>query len=106
MRSENFVAFFTICGFFIGLIFSMVKFNSAEGFLFVTFAITLFFYLFIHVVLVFFLCDRVVEDTFFDKKEYELISNNQIDEIKKREETITALLKSIHGSEPKEKEGV
>lgn len=106
MRSENYVAFFTVCGFFIGMIFSIVKFDSAEGFLFSTLTITLFFYLFIHVVLIFFLSAKEVEDRLFDKKEFESIANVQISEIKDREDKITALLKSIHEVETIVKKGV
>lgn len=106
MRSENFVAFFTVCGFFIGMIFSMVKFDDAFSFILSTFTITLFFYLFIHVILIFFLSAKEVEDTLFDKKEYESISNGLISEIKEREEKITTLLKSIHGVKDKDLEGV
>ncbi len=96
MRSENYVAFFIICGFFIGIIFSMVKIDTASGFLFSTLAITLFFYLFIHIVLIFFLSAKEAEDKYFDKHEYETSVNSQIAEIKKREELITAILKSIY----------
>ncbi len=107
MRSENYVAFFTICGFFIGMIFSMVKFDSTESFLFGTLTMTLFFYLFIHLVLIFFLSDKGVEENLlFNKKEYEDLANNQIFEIKRREDEITALIKSINGQEPTEKKGV
>ncbi len=107
MKSENYVAFFTICGFFIGMIFSMLKFDLAENFLFGTLTITLFFYLFIHLVLIFFLSDKeVVADVLFDKKEYENLANIQISEIKKREDEITALIKSINGQEPSEKKGI
>jgi glucan phosphoethanolaminetransferase (alkaline phosphatase superfamily) len=107
LRSENYVAFFTICGFFIGMIFSMVKFDSAESFLFGTLTMTLFFYLFIHLVLIFFLSDKGVEESLlFNKKKYEDLANNQISEIKKREDEITALIKSINGQEPTEKKGV
>ena len=97
MRSENFVAFFTICGFFLGLIFSMVKYDDALSFLAVTLIITLFFYLFIHVVLIFFLDAEDITDDFFDKSGFESFVNGQINEIKDREEKITTLLKSIHG---------
>ena len=106
MRSENFVAFFTVCGFFIGMIFSMVKFEEALNFLLYTLTITLFFYLFIHVVLIFFLAAKEIEDTLFDKEEYEEASNMQIFEIKEREEKITSLLKSIQGTKQAEIEGV
>ena len=98
MRSENYVAFFTVCGFFIGMIFSIVKFDEALSFLLSTLTITLFFYLFIHVVLIFFLSAKEIEDNLFNTKDFESISNGQIAEIKKREDKITALLKSIHGT--------
>ena len=106
LRSENYVAFFTVCGFFIGMIFSMVKFDGALSFLLSTVTITLFFYLFIHVVLIFFLSAKEVEDTLFNTQEYESTSNGQIAEIKVREDKITALLKSIHGTKHKDIEGV
>jgi hypothetical protein len=99
LRSENFVAFFTICGFFLGLIFSMVKYDDALNFLIATLVITLFFYLFIHVVLTFFLASKEITDDYFDKSNFETFANAQIDEIKIREEKITTLLKSIHSVE-------
>ena len=55
MRSENYVAFFTVCGFFIGLIFSIVKVNTIADLFLYTLSITLFFHMFIHVVLVYFI---------------------------------------------------
>lgn len=44
MRTDNYIAFMTICGFFIGLIFSVGSDISIEYFLFSVFGITLFFY--------------------------------------------------------------
>lgn len=105
MRSENYVAFFTICGFFIGMIFSMVKFESAEAFVLSTLTITLFFYLFIHVILIFFVKSKEMNHTYFEKEDYEQFVNLQIGEIKEREDKITALLKSIHSGETTEKKG-
>lgn len=106
MRSENYVAFFTVCGFFIGMIFSMVKFDGALNFLLSTLTITLFFYLFIHIVLIFFLSAKEIEDNLFNTKDYESISNEQIAEIKEREDKITTLLKSIHETKNKDIEGI
>ncbi len=99
MRSENFVAFFIVSGFFIGLIFSVIKFDAIEDILFYTLTITLFFYLLIHVILIFYLSQLDSDISFFNKKEFEDVSNLQITEIKEREEKITAMLKSIHGNE-------
>ena len=84
----------------------MVKFDEALSFLLSTLTITLFFYLFIHVVLIFFLSAKEIEDNLFNTKDFESISNGQIAEIKEREDKITALLKSIHGTKHKDIEGV
>jgi len=103
LRSENFVAFFTVCGFFIGLIFSILKFNAIEDILFYSVTITLFFYLFIHVVLIFYLAVMDQQISFFNKEEFEEGCNLQIREIKQRENRIDAMLRSIHGEDlPKE----
>jgi len=93
------VAFFIVSGFFIGLIFSVIKFDAIEYILFYTLTITLFFYLLIHVILIFYLSQLDSDISFFNKKEFEDLSNLQISEIKEREEKITAMLKSIHGNE-------
>lgn len=103
MRSENFVAFFTVCGFFIGLIFSVIKFDAILDILFYTGTITLFFYLFIHVVLIFYLSVMDQKISFFEKEDFESACNAQIREIKERESKIDAMLHSIHGDDlPKE----
>ncbi len=105
MRSENFVAFFTVSGFFIGLIFSILKYDDVLDLFLYTLAITLFFHMFIHVVLALFI---KADDSFhisFDKAEYENIVNAQITLLKERENEITALLKSINNKNEYEKEG-
>ncbi len=96
MRSENFVAFFTVCGFFIGSIFSVIKIEDSIEFLISTLVITLFFYLFIHVVLILFLTEGDVPDNLFDVNDFEENVNTQIKSIKNREDKITYLLKSIN----------
>ena len=96
MKTENFVSFFTVCGFFIGLVFSIIKFSSAFEVGFYTLVITLFFYLFIHFVLTYFIQMKETKITLFDKKKHEHFSNQQILEIEKKENKITELLKSIN----------
>jgi len=44
VKSENFIYFFTISGFFIGLAFSILNFSEPEEILFYTLEITLVFY--------------------------------------------------------------
>ncbi|HIP46441.1 MAG TPA: hypothetical protein EYG95_02650, partial [Campylobacterales bacterium] len=106
MRSENYVAFFTVCGFFIGLIFSIVKVDTITDLFLYTLSITLFFHMFIHVVLVYFTQANEIFDVSFDKNEHEELANMQILELKEREDQITALLKSINDFTPNEIEGV
>jgi len=96
LRSGNYVAFFTVSGFFIGLIFSLLKFDDVFDFLFYTLAITLFFYLFIHLVLILFINAQEHFKIPFDKWEYEEIVNEQISLLKSKEDQVTALLKSIN----------
>lgn len=106
MRSENYVAFFTVCGFFIGLIFSIVKVDTIADLFLYTLTITLFFHMFIHVVLVYFIQANEIYDISFDKNEHEELVKSQVLELKEREDQITALLKSINDFTPNEREGV
>jgi len=96
MRSENYVAFFTVCGFFIGLIFSIVKGDNVTDLFLYTLSITLFFHMFIHVVLVLFINAQEGFSISFDKNEQERVVNMQVSQLKEREDQITTLLKSIN----------
>ena len=87
VKSENFIYFFTICGFFIGLMFSILNFSEPEEILFYTLEITLFFYLIIHV--------AVMNFFDFDKKDHENISDYFIQELENREKVMDNLLASI-----------
>jgi len=55
MRSNNFVSFITVQGFMLGLAFSVLKTHSAEELLIFTALITMFFYLFSHMAVAFYL---------------------------------------------------
>ncbi len=69
VKSDNFIYFFTVCGFFIGLAFSILNFSEPEEMLFYTLEITLTFYLIIHVAIMnFFDFDRL-STYIFNKKE-------------------------------------
>jgi hypothetical protein len=95
MRSENFVAFFTVSGFFIGLSFSLLKSQNLTEFLFFLFGITLFFYMFIHLVLIFFFTvEPTIKDS-FDKVDSESMVNMQINQLKERERVIDEIRVSI-----------
>jgi len=96
MRSENFVAFFTVSGFFIGLIFSIIKFNDTFEIFFYTVAVTLFFHLFIHFVITLIIKSDKDFGLIFDKDFYEDSANEQIAILQTKEEQITKILKSIN----------
>ena len=100
MRSENYVAFFTVCGFFIGLIFSIVKGDTVTDLFLYTLSITLFFHMFIHIALVYFIDANELFQVPFDKQAHEKDANAQISTLKEKEDQITALLKSINDFTP------
>ena len=92
MRIENFIYFFTICGFFIGLVFSIINFNDPMYILFYTFLITLFFYLLIHLSIASFLDIKSLSKNIFDKSKYEEVSDYFIYELENREKKINSLV--------------
>jgi hypothetical protein len=96
LKSENFIAFFTISGFFIGIIFSALKTLDIIDFFIYTLFITLFFYLFIHIVLVVFFNLMDISSGSFQKEEYEDMINYQISEMKVRENEINDLVSGIN----------
>ena len=51
MLGENYVYFFTVQGFFVGIIFGVLKSFDANGLFIYTFLITTFFYLFSHIII-------------------------------------------------------
>jgi len=95
MRSENYVYFFTVAGFFISLAFSILKSTNPFDFAFFVIGITLFFYLFIHLVLTFFFnIEPSIRDS-FNKDDYESIINYQISQLKEKEVLIEKISKNI-----------
>lgn len=92
LRAENFIYFFTVSGFFIGLIFSILNFAQPEDILLYTALVTLFFYLFIHVVVMNFVDVKRFGASLFAKYEYESISEYFVSELDTREKSMDALL--------------
>ncbi len=95
MKIENFIYFFTICGFFIGLIFSIINFNDPMYILFYTLLITLFFYLLIHLSIANFLDIKNLSKEIFDKSKYEEASDYFIYELESREKRIKTLVNVV-----------
>ena len=88
MLSENFIYFFTVWGFFIGIIFGLLKSIDAMGLLEYTLIITTFFYLFGHIVIGFYYRTMNIKSYYFPKDIHEKELDFFVHEIKKREQII------------------
>ena len=88
MQGANFVAFFTVQGFFIGIVFALLKGNSPESILFYTLMITGFFYLFSHFCVALYFRTMSSKSTYFPKDLHEHQLDLIVHEISKREQYI------------------
>lgn len=88
MLSENFIYFFTVQGFFVGIIFGLLKSIDAMGLLGYTLIITAFFYLFGHIIIGFYYRTMNIKSYYFPKEVHEKELDMFVHEIKKREQII------------------
>ncbi|MCR6577090.1 hypothetical protein CINS5906_05465 [Campylobacter insulaenigrae] len=95
MRPENFVAFFTVCGFFIGLMFTIVNISDAVEILVYTCLITFVFYVLIHIVIMIFVDIHKIGGRHFNKEKYETENNKFITELASREKKMDYLLEKL-----------
>ncbi|MBZ7935590.1 hypothetical protein H2279_02890 [Campylobacter sp. B0100352/1] len=95
MRPENYVAFFTVCGFFIGLAFSVVSISDAFDILIFTCLITFMFYVCIHIAIICFIDIKKISGRIFNKNEYEKTSNNIINDLVIREKKMDIILEKL-----------
>ena len=93
MLGENFVYFFTVQGFFVGIIFGILKSFDAEGLLVYTFFITTFFYLFSHVIIALYFRTITGRAYNFPKDSHEKELDVFVKEINKREKLIDSACK-------------
>ena len=93
MLGENFVYFFTVQGFFIGIIFGVLKSFDAEGLLVYTSLITIFFYLFSHIITALYYTTVTGKVYFFPKRHHERELDLFVKEINKREKLIDSAIK-------------
>lgn len=93
MLGENFVYFFTVQGFFIGIIFGILKSFDAEGLLVYTFFITTFFYLFSHIIIAMYFKTITARASYFPKDMHEKELDLFVKEINKREKLIDSASK-------------
>lgn len=95
MRPDNFVAFFTVCGFFIGLMFTIVNIEDAIEIVVYTCLITFVFYVLIHIVIMVFVDIRKIGGRHFNKEKYEIENNKFIAELAAREKKMDYLLEKL-----------
>ena len=93
MLGENYVYFFTVQGFFVGIVFGVLKSFDAEGLLVYTFFITIFFYLFSHIIIAMYYKTISVRAVFFPKEQHEKDLDRFVKEINKREKIIDSAVK-------------
>ncbi|ARJ57230.1 putative membrane protein [Campylobacter cuniculorum DSM 23162 = LMG 24588] len=96
MRPENYVAFFTVCGFFIGLAFSIISIDEAFDICAFTLFITFMFYVFIHIAIMNFVDIKKISGRIFNKGDYEKTSNNIINDLVIREKKIDLILEKLN----------
>ena len=93
MLGENFVYFFTVQGFFVGIIFGILKSFDAEGLLLYTFLITTFFYLFSHIIIALYFRTITAKSYYFPRDQHERELDLFVKEINKREKLIDSACK-------------
>ncbi|WP_297439849.1 hypothetical protein [Sulfurimonas sp.] len=93
MLGENFVYFFTVQGFFVGIIFGILKSMDAEGLLTYTFLITIFFYLFSHIIIALYYKTIAAKAYNFPIDTHEKDLDFFVKEINKREKLIDSACK-------------
>jgi O-antigen/teichoic acid export membrane protein len=93
MLAPNFVSFFTVQGFFIGIVFGLLKSDSADGLFTYAFLITSFFYLFSHLVVAFYFKTLSIKNYNFAKNRHESDLDRIVKEINKREKVIDSAYK-------------
>jgi len=93
MLGENFVYFFTVQGFFIGIIFGVLKSFNAEELLTYTFLITIFFYLFSHIIVALYYRTMSAKSYHFPRDIHEKELDLFVKEINKREKLIDSACK-------------
>ena len=111
MNTDNFVGFFTACGFFVSLAFIVIADLSASQMLIYAILITFIFYLIIHIIIMNYIETGKKAMWCFDKERYEEINDYLIDELNDRERRMDAIIeikreKLVPKSTLKRKKGV
>lgn len=92
---DNFVAFFTVCGFFVGLTFSVLSIEGAFEIIVFTILITFLFYMMIHISITVFINKESAISRIFDKEGCEMINDILITDLEKKEEKSRRIMDAI-----------
>ncbi|MDF1876398.1 hypothetical protein JHD47_01030 [Sulfurimonas sp. SAG-AH-194-L11] len=93
MLGENYVYFFTVQGFFVGIIFGILKSFDASGLFIYTALITIFFYLFSHIIIALYYKTLTARAYNFPRDRHESDLDIFVKEINKRERLIDSAIK-------------
>ena len=91
MRADNYIAFFTVCGFFIGLIFVVIIEEPVEIVIY-TLLITFFFYIVIHIVIMNYIDTKKIGLRIFNKEHHEEINDYLLTELAIRERKLESII--------------
>ncbi len=92
---EHFVAFLTVCGFFLGLIFCVLSIEKAFDIIVFTILITFLFYMCSHISIMFFIDKDTPVGKKFNVEEHEAINDILIMDLEKKEGKSEHILKAI-----------
>lgn len=96
MRADNFIAFFTVCGFFIGFVFVVIKVSDPLEMVIYNILITFFFYLVIHLAIMRFInVDNKFFKSYFSKADHEEVNERLIAELSLRERKMEGILSKL-----------
>ena len=95
IQPDNFVAFFTVCGFFLGLTVSVVSIEGAFEIIVFTILITFLFYMMIHISITVFINKESAISRIFDKEGCEMINDILITDLEKKEEKSRRIMDAI-----------
>lgn len=95
MRTDNYIAFFTVCGFFIGFICAVFKIDDPFMMIGFTLFTTFVFYILIHLAVLNFVDAKKLGSRSFDKHTYEANTNHFIKELEIRENKMDKIIQSV-----------
>lgn len=99
MNMDNFVAFSIVCGFFVGLVISVIKFSTAEMITIFTLVVTVVFYLITLLSASFFIKYFDFKKVTIHKNKYDEMLDHFIEEFDKREKSSDKIREFIRSLE-------